>query len=86
MLSKKDKLKIENICYANILSSYSTFHNHKNRGTTFSWHWWVRNCEQSTYDWLAARFGYVDPDARRYAKKFTYEVATSILSKTVGTV
>ena len=80
-MTNRERLRLEHLCYANVLASFAFFHNPKYRGPGFSWDWWVENCVSSTHTWLLQQLHFVSEGTLKEAEAFTKAIATTAVSR-----
>lgn len=73
----KSRVRLANICYANVLGEFAYFSNPKHRGDNFSWSWFVQRCGDHSSVWLMMQGfpDYDDPKIKELAKIFSLEIA-----------
>jgi len=80
------KLWISNICYANVSGLFAMFNNPKNRGSNFTWEFFVRHCEEESEIWLVVNDlltsnNQINIERKELAKKFAKEIAETLVKR-----
>jgi hypothetical protein len=80
MISDRKKLEIANICYANVAGRFAMFTNPKYRGETFTWDWFVTNCEENADLWLMIDNTKRNPTVISLAREYAREIAQRLVN------
>lgn len=81
MLSNSTKNTIANICYANILGQFASFHAPNMQGSKFTWENFPHMCTGWTYTWLITNYHKkITPEILTLAYTYTWEISSKAVS------
>jgi hypothetical protein len=80
--SQTMRLKVANVCYANIASRFAMFMNEKYRGPNFTWESFIENCVEmsSTWVYLTGEYDVSNVKVKELAEQYAREIATRLVS------
>lgn len=84
MISETTRLKIANVCYANVAGQFAMFCNPKFRGENFTWKWFVKHCEENADLWIILsgyRFRSPKEEINSEARQMAKEIAETLVNR-----